>query len=61
MRHVKLAGIGVLVAATILALGFLWGARGRWAAEERLALVEQQLLLSDARRETYAGSSNCRR
>jgi hypothetical protein len=56
MRHVKLAGIGVLVAATILALGFLWGARGRWAAEERLALVEQQLLLSDARRETYAGS-----
>jgi hypothetical protein len=56
MRHVKLAGIGVLVAATVLALGFLWGARGRWAAEERLALVELQLLLSDARRETYAGT-----
>jgi hypothetical protein len=56
MRHVKLAGIGVLVAATVLALGFLWGARGRWAAEERLSLMEQQLLLSDARRETYAGS-----
>jgi hypothetical protein len=56
MRQMKLAGIGALVAATILALGFLWGARGRWAAEERLALVEQQLLLSDARRETNAGS-----
>ena len=56
MRQLKLAGIGVLVAATVLALGFLWGARGRWAAEERLALVEQQLLLSDARRATYAGS-----
>ena len=56
MRHVKLIGIAVLVAITILALGFLWGARGRWAAEERLALVERQLLLSDARRETYAGS-----
>jgi hypothetical protein len=56
MRQLKLAGIGVLVAATVLALGFLWGARGRWAAEERLSLVEQQLLLSDARRATYAGS-----
>ena len=56
MRQLKLAGIGVLVAATVLALGFLWGARGRWAAQERLALVEQQLLLSDARRATYAGS-----
>lgn len=56
MRHLKLAGIGALVAATILAGGFLWGARGRWAAEEKLARVEQQLLLSDARRETHAGS-----
>ena len=56
MRHLKLAGIGVLVAATILALGFLWGSRGRWAAQEQLARVEQQLLLSDARRETYAGT-----
>jgi hypothetical protein len=56
MRHLKLAGIGVLVAATILALGFLWGASGRWAAQEKLARVEQQLLLSDARRETYAGT-----
>jgi hypothetical protein len=56
MRPLKLAGIGALVAATVLALGFLWGAQGRWAAEERLALVEQQLMLSDARRETYAGS-----
>jgi hypothetical protein len=56
MRQLKLAGIGVLVAATVVALGFLWGARGRWAAEERLAVLEQQLLLSDARRETYAGS-----
>lgn len=56
MRYLKLAGIGVLVAATILALGFLWGARGRWAAQEKLAHVEQQLLLSDARRETFAGT-----
>jgi hypothetical protein len=56
MRHLKLAGICVLVTATVLALGFLWGSRGRWAAEERLGVVERQLLLSDARRETYAGS-----
>jgi hypothetical protein len=56
MRHLKLVVIGVLAAITILALGFLWGARGRWAAEERLALIERRLLLSDARRETYAGS-----
>jgi hypothetical protein len=56
MRQLKLAGIGVLVATTVLALGFLWGARGRWTAEERVTLLEQQLLLSDARRETYAGS-----
>ena len=56
MRDLKLAGICVLVTATVLALGFLWGSRGRWAAEERLGMVERQLLLSDARRETYAGS-----
>jgi hypothetical protein len=56
MRQLKLVVIGVLVAVTVLALGFLWGARGRWAAEERLAIVDRQLLLSDARRETYAGS-----
>ena len=56
MRHLKLVGICVLVTATVLALGFLWGSRGRWAAEERLGMVERQLLLSDARRETYAGS-----
>ena len=56
MRQLKLAGIGLLVACTVLALGYLWGARGRWAAEEHLVIVERQLLLSDARRETYAGS-----
>ncbi len=56
MRQLKLAGIGLLVACTVLALGYLWGARGRWAAEEQLVLIERQLLLSDARREAHAGS-----
>jgi hypothetical protein len=56
MKHVKLAVIGVLVALTVLAVGFLWGARGRWAAEERLATVERQWRLANARREALAGT-----
>jgi hypothetical protein len=39
MPQVKTAGIALLVALTVLGAGYLWGARGRWAAEERLALV----------------------
>ena len=56
MKQLKLAGIGLLVALTVLAAGYLWGARGRWAAEERLATVERQWRLADARREALAGS-----
>jgi hypothetical protein len=44
MRQLKLAGIGVLVAATVLALGFLWVARGRWAAEAYAGSLELQKL-----------------
>jgi hypothetical protein len=61
MRQLKLAGIGLLVACTVLALGYLWGARGRWAAEEKLIVIERHLLLSDARREAYAGSLDLQR
>lgn len=56
MKQLKLAGIGLLVALTVLALGYLWGARGRWAAEERLGALERQWRLADARREALAGS-----
>jgi hypothetical protein len=56
MKQVKLAGIGLLVALTVLAAGYLWGARGRWAAEERLGTMERQWRLADARREALAGS-----
>jgi len=56
MKQLKLAGIGLLVALTVLAVGYLWGARGRWAAEERLGTVERQWRLADARREALAGS-----
>jgi hypothetical protein len=56
MKQLKLAGIGLLVALTVLAAGYLWGARGRWAAEERLGTMERQWRLADARREALAGS-----
>jgi len=56
MKQLKLAGIGLLVALTVLAAGYLWGARGRWAAEERLGKMERQWRLADARREALAGS-----
>jgi hypothetical protein len=56
MKQLKLAGIGLLVALTVLAVGYLWGARGRWAAEERLGVMERQWRLADARREALAGS-----
>jgi hypothetical protein len=61
MRNLKLAGIGLLVACTILALGYLWGARGRWAAEEQLARLDLHLALADARREALAGSIDVQR
>jgi hypothetical protein len=56
MKQLKLAGIGLLVALAVLAVGYLWGARGRWAAEERLGAMERQWRLADARREALAGS-----
>ena len=56
MKQLKLAGTGLLVALTVLAVGYLWGARGRWAAEERLGVMERQWRLADARREALAGS-----
>jgi hypothetical protein len=54
-QQVKTIGIFVLVALTVLGTGYLWGARGRWAAEERLAFVERQSALNDARRLVLAG------
>jgi hypothetical protein len=54
-QQMKTAAIAVLVALTTLGAGYLWGARGRWAAEEQLATVERQAALSEARRLTLAG------
>ncbi len=54
-REVKTAIIAVLVALTMLGAGYLWGARGRWAAEERLEIVERQVVLGETRRLTLAG------
>lgn len=55
MRYVKIAGLSLLVALTILAAGYFWGAAGRGAALDRLAIVERQAELSEARRLTLAG------
>ena len=56
MKWLKMIGIGLAVALVILATGYLWGARGRSAAEARLKAVEQRLVMADARREALAGS-----
>ena len=55
MRHMKLFGIAALAALTTFALGYLWGARGRWAALEQLATAQRQLNLSEARRHALTG------
>ena len=54
-REVKTAIVAALVAVTMLGAGYLWGARGRWAAEERLEVVERQVVLGETRRLTLAG------
>ena len=54
-REVKTAIIAALVAVTLLGAGYLWGARGRWAAEERIEVVERQVVLGETRRLTLAG------
>ena len=54
-QQIKTIGIAALVALTVLGAGYLWGARGRWAAEERLAFVERQAALNDARRLVLSG------
>jgi hypothetical protein len=55
MRQLKLVGIAALVALTALAIGYLWGARGRWAAQEQLEAARRQLTLSEARRHALTG------
>lgn len=54
-QQLKTIGSVVLVGLTLLGVGYLWGARGRWAAEERLAFVERQSALNDARRLVLSG------
>lgn len=54
-QQLKTILIAVLVGLTLLGAGYLWGARGRWAAEERLAFVERQAALNDARRLVLSG------
>jgi hypothetical protein len=61
MQNLKTVGIAVLVALTVLGVGYLWGARGRWAAEERLQGVERQAAFSEARRLTLAGQMSLTR
>lgn len=61
MQNLKTVGIAVLVALTVLGAGYLWGARGRWAAEERLQGVERQAAFSEARRLTLAGQMSLTR
>jgi hypothetical protein len=61
MQNLKMIGIAVLVALTVLGVGYLWGARGRWAAEERLQGVERQAAFSEARRLTLAGQMSLTR
>lgn len=61
MRNVKTVGIAILVAVTVLGLGYLWGARGRWAAEERLQVVERQASFAETRRLTLAGQMSLTR
>ena len=61
MQNLKTAGIAVLVALTVLGVGYLWGARGRWAAEERLQGVERQAAFNEARRLTLAGQMSLTR
>ena len=41
MKQLKLAGIGLARRAHRARGGYLWGARGRWAAEERLGRERQ--------------------
>jgi hypothetical protein len=53
--HLRTAGLVALVAVTVLGAGYLGGARGRWAAEERLAQVERQAVLGETRRLVLAG------
>ena len=42
MQQAKMAGLACLIALTVLGAGYLWGARGRWAGQDRLAVVESQ-------------------
>lgn len=55
MQQAKTAGLVLLVALTVLGAGYLWGARGRWAAQERLVLVERHASVSETRRLALAG------
>ena len=55
MQRAKTAGLVLLIALTVLCAGYLWGARGRWAAQERLAVVQRQAWLSETRRLALAG------
>jgi hypothetical protein len=55
MQKAKTAVLACLIALTVLGAGYLWGARGRWAAQDRLVVVERQASLSEARRLTLAG------
>lgn len=55
MRQAKIAGVALLLAITVLGAGYLWGARGRWASEARLEVVQRQASLSETRRLGLAG------
>jgi len=55
MRSLKIAGLIALGLALALAVGWLWGAAGRWPAERRVAEAELRLRLTDARSRVLGG------
>jgi len=55
MRNLKIAGMAALGLALALAIGWLWGAAGRWPAERRLAETALRLRLTDARSRVLGG------
>jgi hypothetical protein len=49
MKTLKLGGLGILLLAVALGVGYWWGASGRSTAEGALGGVQQQLDLAQAR------------
>ena len=55
MRSLKIAGLVALALVLAVAMGWLWGAAGRWPAERRVAELELRLRMTDARSRVLGG------